>query len=74
MDDDRRDLINHLFALTTGLLEDAAEEAIEGQAADGQSPNLQTEDFAARAEALHRSVQKLTILADSIRVIVDLKD
>jgi len=69
MDHDRRDLINHLFALATGLLEDAASKAIEGQ-----SPKLLTADCIARADDLHRSAQQLAALAKTINVIADLKN
>ena len=59
-----RELITHLFAKTTALLEDATQ-----LAADGQSSRLTPADYLGLSRDLHRAIDKALGVAKALRVI-----
>ena len=64
MDHEDRELITHLFAKTTALLEDAAQ-----LAADGQSSRLTPAEYLSLSRDLHRAMDKALGVAKALRVI-----
>ncbi len=65
MDDDRRELVCRLSTLATEVLEDAHEAAIEGQ-----SSELQAQDYASCARRLQYTARRLTAVADTMIIVV----
>ena len=65
MDDDRKELVRRLSTLATEVLEDAHEAAIEGQ-----SPELQAQDYASCARRLQCAARKLTAVAETMIIVV----
>ena len=65
MDDDRRELVRRLFTLATELLEDEHETAI-----DGQSPELQAQDYASCARRLQCAARRLAAVAETMIIVV----
>ena len=64
MNHEDRELITHLFAKTTALLEDAAR-----LAADGQSSRLTPAEYLSLSRDLHRAIDKALGVAKALRVI-----
>ncbi len=64
MDHEDRELITHLFAKTTALLEDAAQ-----LAADGQSSRLTPAEYLSLSRDLHRAMDKALDVVKALRVI-----
>ncbi len=64
MDDDRKDLIGHIFATATARLETAHEVAVEGQA-----PSRDTAAIQAIAGRLRRIVAEIVTLADTASLL-----
>ncbi len=64
MDREDRELVTHLFAKTTALLEDAAQ-----LAADGQSSRLTPAEYHGLSRDLHRAIDNALDVAKSLRVI-----
>ena len=64
MDQEDRELITHLFAKTTALLEDAAQLAV-----DGQSSRLTHYEYLSLSQDLHRAALNVLDVAKSLRVI-----
>lgn len=67
MDEERRELARHLYALMTEILEDATE-----LAAAGQSPALDGDSCTRCGEALRRAADRLDALARAAVVIGEL--
>ena len=65
MDDDRKELVRRLSTLATEILEDAHEAAIEGQ-----SPELQAQDYATCAQRLQSAARKLAAVAETMIIVV----
>ena len=65
MDDDRKELVRRLSTLATEVLEDAHEAAIEGQ-----SPELQAQDYASCARRLQYAARKLAAVAETMIIVV----
>ena len=64
MDREDRELVTHLFAKTTALLEDAAQ-----LAADGQSSRLTPAEYLSLSRDLHRAMDKALDVVKALRVI-----
>ena len=64
MDDDDRELLRHLFAATTVLIETAHESAVAGQASE-----IAAGDYAAVARRLQAAAQDIAALAEAVLVI-----
>ena len=65
MDDDHRELANHLFAAATALLEDAVE-----LAAAGQSPRLTSARLADHGHRLEAAARDIAVLADAAVIVM----
>ena len=66
MDEDSRDLIQQLFALLTGRLEEAHEIAVEGQDAKHRQ-----ESIAGRARYLEARAREIATVSAAISAIAD---
>ncbi|MEM7444780.1 MAG: hypothetical protein AAF414_15770 [Pseudomonadota bacterium] len=66
MDDDRRDLVNGLFAVATAMLEDATELAMAGQSRDRVLTQL-----ASDGRLLASAAQDIAIIAQAAAIIAD---
>jgi len=64
MDDDHRELVRHLFAAATALIETAHDAAVAGQ-----SGEIAAGGYAAVARRLQAAAQDIAALADAARVI-----
>ena len=65
MDDDRKELVRRLSTLATELIEDAHEAAIEGQTSE-----LQAQDYASCTRRLRRAARELTAVAETMIIVV----
>ncbi len=65
MDDDRKELVRRLSTLATEFMEDAHEAAIEGQSAE-----LQAQDYARCARRLQSAARELTAVAETMIIVV----
>ena len=66
MDNEDRELITHLFAKATALLEDATQ-----LAAEGQSSQLTSRDYLILGDKLVDATEKTQALAKALLVITD---
>ena len=69
MDDDDRELVRHLFAAATALIETAHEAAIAGQ-----SEALTARAYAEAARQLEAAARDIAALAEAAAVIAGLSD
>ncbi len=69
MDDDRRELVRHMFAAVTALIETAHEAAIAGQ-----SEALTAEAYAGAAGRLQAAARDIVALAEAAAVIAGPSD
>ena len=69
MDDDYRELANHLFATTTAMLEDATEVAVAGQ-----SPRLDPAQLADHGRRLQATARDIAIIAEAVMIVANLVD
>ena len=67
MDDDHRELANHLFATATEMLEDATEAAVAGQ-----SPQLNPSQLADRGRQLQAAARDIAAIAEAARIVANL--
>ena len=67
MDDDHRELVRHLFAAATDLIETAHEAAVSGQ-----SSEITTEDYAAAARTLQAMARDAAALAEAAMIVANL--
>jgi len=67
MDDDRRELANRLFAVTTAMLEDAIETAVAGQ-----SPRLNSARLADTGRRLQAAMRDIAIIAEAATIVANL--
>ena len=67
MDDDHRELVRHLFAATTELIETAHEAA-----AAGQSGEVAAGDYAAAARTLQATARDVAALAEAAIIVAHL--
>ncbi len=69
MDDDHRELVRHLFAAATALIETAHDAAIAGQ-----SGAIAAGDYAEAAHRLQGAARDIAALAEAAAVIAGLSD
>ncbi len=67
MDDGNLDLVNHMFAIATALLEDAVEAAIAGQ-----SSRLSHLELVALAGRLQIAAREIAAVADATMIVASL--
>ena len=67
MEDDYRELTNHLFATATAMLEDAIEIA-----AAGQSPRLNPSQLADHGRRLQAAAHDIAIIAEAAAIAANL--
>ena len=65
MDVDRKELVRRLSTLATELVEDAHEAAIEGQSAE-----LQAQDYAGCARRLQSTGRQIAAIAETMMIVV----
>ncbi len=66
MDDDKRELLRHLFAVATEFVESAHDAA-----ARGQSGHLDAQDYASQARQLQAAARNIAALAEAAAVIAE---
>jgi len=66
MDDDHRELANHLFAAATAMIEDMAEAA-----GAGQSPRLSPSQLADYGQRLQAAARDVAIIAEAATIIAN---
>ncbi|MEQ9490520.1 MAG: hypothetical protein RIM72_16165 [Alphaproteobacteria bacterium] len=64
MDKGRIDLINHLYAIATGLLNEAEELAVEGQ-----SPSITAESLTTNSESILAKMEDTSAIVKAAQVI-----
>lgn len=64
MHGNKRDLINHLFAIATGLLNET-----EGLAVRGQSPTVSSEDVSTVSADVLAKLEDTTAIVKAVQVI-----
>ncbi len=69
MDDDYRELANHLFATATAMLEDVVEVAITGQ-----SSRLNPSQLADHGRRLQAAARDIAIIAEAAMIVTNLGD
>ncbi len=69
MDDDSRELAHRLFAAATAMLEDAIEVAVAGQ-----SPQLNSSQFADAGHRLQTAAHNIAVIAEAAAIVVKLND
>ena len=69
MDDDQRDLANHLFATATAMLEDAVEVAVAGQSA-----KLDATQLADHGRRLQAAARDIAGVADAAVIVSSLDE
>lgn len=67
MDDDNRELANHLFATATAMLEDATEVA-----GAGQSPRLSASQLADHGRRLQAAARNIAVIAEAAMIVAKL--
>ena len=67
MDDDHRELVRHLFAAATELIETAHDAA-----AAGQSSGITAGDYAAAARTLQATARDVAALAEAAMIVANL--
>ncbi len=67
MDDDDRELVNHLFAVVTAMLEDAIQVA-----AAGQSSRLSPTQFADHGSRLREAARDIAVIAEAAMIAANL--
>ncbi len=69
MNDDHRELANHLFATATTMLEDATEIAVAGQ-----SSQLNLSQFADQGRRLQAAARDIAAIAEAAVIVANLGD
>ena len=64
MDDDQRELANHLFAAATAMIEDLVETAVAGQ-----SPRLSSSQLADHGRSLQAATRDVAIIVEAATII-----
>ncbi len=67
MDDDHRELVRHLFAVATALIETAHKAAAAGQCGE-----IAGRDYAAAARRLHATARDVAVLAEAAMIVANL--
>ena len=67
MDDDYRELVRHLFATATAMLEDVIEAAVAGQ-----SPRLESTQLSDHGRRLQATARDIAIIADAAVIVANL--
>ena len=66
MDDDHRELVRHLFAVATELIETAHDAAVAGQ-----SGKIAADDYTAAAHRLQAAARDIAALAEAAMIVAN---